>query len=130
MMGAGAGSALAARIATQDLAAELMARADNHGVSVVGPGGEGRRVPLRERRHPQRCLNTLPDPHPNHINVVPRGGQGATYVCLSARRASRGNLCPTGLTRSLLLDDELPPDAAATADRCAVPAARRPAPGW
>jgi putative transposase len=33
------GSALAAKIATEELAAELMARADAEGVSLVGPGG-------------------------------------------------------------------------------------------
>jgi transposase-like protein len=33
------GSALAAKIATEELAAELMARADTEGVSLVGPGG-------------------------------------------------------------------------------------------
>jgi len=33
------GSALAAKLATQELAAELMARAEQDGVSLVGPGG-------------------------------------------------------------------------------------------
>ena len=32
-------SALAAKLATQELAAELMARAEQDGVSLVGPGG-------------------------------------------------------------------------------------------
>ena len=33
------GRALAAKIATEELAAELLARADGDGVSLVGPGG-------------------------------------------------------------------------------------------
>ena len=33
------GSALAGKIATEELAAELMASAGAHGVSLVGPGG-------------------------------------------------------------------------------------------
>ena len=35
----GPGQALAKRIATAELASELMARADEKGVSLVGPGG-------------------------------------------------------------------------------------------
>jgi putative transposase len=39
MMERAPGSALAAKITTEDLAAELMARAESDGVSLVGPGG-------------------------------------------------------------------------------------------
>ena len=36
------GSVLAAKIATEELATELLARAETEGVSLVGPGGAGR----------------------------------------------------------------------------------------
>jgi putative transposase len=113
-MEAAPGQALARKISTEDLAGELMARAQADGVSLVGPGGL--LADLTKRVLEAMLEGEMTD----HVGYAPydRAGHGSG----NSRNGARSK---TVLTEIGPIDIEVPRDRAGTFEPVVVPKRRR-----